>query len=287
MRETQKWIERPPGLLGKAMGFLGKPIDFAYARVPENIKESISNALYQVLTSVRDHSRSTVRTQGIYDQLSVLACQDVRTPQQAQRLPLAVVDQVARHTISGHRQLGMLQGGATGLAGLPGLVADIPSLYFLVFRTVQEVALTYGFPPDSESELDHVLKVVDVGHYLENDKKRKAMVELESLQDMMRQGVPMKDLERTVIAKSLQAFSRQLATAITRRKLAQTVAVIGAAVGASVNSALVGDVGDAAYYAYRRRFLLERVARRSAIPKYPTTEEAAPDPAPEATPPAE
>ena len=244
------------------MGLLGRPIDLAYRAVPASIKESVSQTLYQVLLQVRDHSRDTVRRQALYDRISQEVGLDASQPAYLARLPLKVVDLAAQRVLSAHRQLAVVQGGVTGAAGLPGLVADIPSLYFLIFRCVEEIACCYGFPADSEEERDHVLKVVDVGHFLESENKRKGMLELEDFDSLLRRGAPVKDLERTVVAKGLQNLSRQLGSRLVQRKLAQTVAVLGAVVGASVNAALVSDVGTTAIHAYRRRRLAQVAQRR-------------------------
>jgi TRAP-type mannitol/chloroaromatic compound transport system permease large subunit len=78
----------------------------------------------------------------------------------------------------------------------------------------------------------------------------------------MRRGAPVKDLERTVVAKSLQTLSRQLSSRLVQRKLAQTLLVVGALIGAGVNAALVSDVGITAIHAYRRRRLRQTALRR-------------------------
>lgn len=264
LKQTEAWIERPQGLVGKALGFLGKPLDMAYDRVPSGVKESIGQGIYGVLSKVANLSEGHVRPQDIFDKLSLEAGLDVTRVDQVSRLPIQALDKIARKVMNAHRATALVEGGATGAAGLPGLVADIPALYYLVFRCVQEVSLCYGFAPDAAGEMDHIFKVVDVGHYLESEKKRKGMLEIERLQDMIATNAPLKDVERTMIAKTLQTLARQLATAITRRKLAQTVAIVGGLVGASVNQALLGDVGDTAFYAYRRRFLMREAQARQA-----------------------
>ncbi len=83
------------------------------------------------------------------------------------------------------------------------------------------------------------------------------MSELESIQDMIRQGTPLKDLERFAVQKGLQALARSLGIALTQRKMAQSVVIVGGVVGAGVNLQLAGDIGEVAYHAYRRRFLQE------------------------------
>lgn len=246
------------------MQLLGAPLDYAYSKVPPRIKESISQSVYAVLAAVRESSGGTVNQQSLLDRISAEVGLDVSRLEQVFDHDIRHIDFVAQERLTANRRAAALEGGATGAAGLPGLVVDIPALYWLVFRTVQEISLCYGFPVDTAVEQAHVLKVVDVGHYLEKESKRRGMLELESVQSMIRDGVPVKDLERAVVAKGVQTLARHLSTGITRRKLAQTMALVGGVVGASVNHALVGDVGLTAYHAYRRRFLKEVALRRSS-----------------------
>ncbi len=37
------------------------------------------------------------------------------------------------------------QGGICGVVGLPGLIANIPALYTIVFRCIQQIALCYNY----------------------------------------------------------------------------------------------------------------------------------------------
>ena len=81
-------------------------------------------------------------------------------------------------------------------------------------------------------------------------------------QVLIRRGLPIQDLERAAVAKGLQALARKLTARLARRKVAPSIAVVGALIGAGVNRALVNDVGLTAFYSYRRRFLREVAERR-------------------------
>lgn len=253
--------------------------------IPESIRDGMNEAVLNTLVKVREHSKDTVRTKDVYDKLSISAGRDVRTPAQAQKLPIEVVDAAARKICSAHRNLAVVQGALPAWQACQDWWLDIPPLYFLIFRCVEEIARRYGYPPDNDDELNHVFQIVDVGHYLENDKKRAAMTELESMQDSIRQASPVKSIERTIV-KGLQNLSRQLTLSLLSRKAAQVVVFVGAAVGATVNAALLNDIGDTAYYAYRRRFLLDRADLRKAhaaaaqpevVPEPPTEPATAPE----------
>ncbi len=270
LKEIQDWIFQPPTLLSKAMILAGKPAELAYRLVPARMKESLGNAIYGVLGTLRDTSRTTVQPQILLDKISARLGQDVGThPEQIFQASIDRLDPLANECMRFNKATAAVEGGAAGAVGLPGLLADIPALYLLAFRTIQEVAICYGFSIQGPVEHAYMMKILDVGHYLENEQKRVGMEQLAGLEEMINQGAPLKDLERVSLAKGLQALARELSVALARRKMAQTVAVVGSVVGASVNYALVNDIGLTAFYAYRYRFLHavaeRRMKRRAAF----------------------
>jgi hypothetical protein len=264
LRETEEWVHAPQGLLGRALALASRPLDAAYQAVPAGLREALGEAIYKVLNGLLEGSRYTVNPRALWDRLSADVGHDVSSFQQVFKLDLAVLDRAAQDSLRAHRAAAAVEGGATGFMGLVGLVADVPALYGLLFRTIQEISIYYGFPVDSAAEKSHILKVLDVGHYLEDSSRRQGMLELASIQEMIHQGVPLKDAERLFLAKGLQQLARELALDLTRRKLGQTLAVVGSVVGAGMNYQLVTDVGQTAYHAYRRRHLMHLALARMA-----------------------
>lgn len=247
------------------MTLAGRPFERVYDALPESFREGLAQAIHQVLAAVRTTSEATFSRQGVLDRISASIGLDVGTePDQIFRADVRDLDRVARASVDFHRRAAAVQGAAAGFSGLFGLLADVPVLYALLCRCILEVATCYGFPVRGQAEEAHLLKVLDLGHFLEDERRRQGLAELEELQDMIRQGVPLKDLERLALAKGLQALSRQLAAGLVRRKAAQAVALVGGLVGAGVNHQLLTDVGTVAWQAYRRRFVVELAHRRLA-----------------------
>lgn len=256
LAETEDWMSAKPSRFKKLLGITAKPLEFAYDKVPDSLKENISAAILKVLSTMRDGSAGTVSKQKIYTKI-----EEIHGPLQGAGGPLRVnarvLDRVSRDLLKSARRGCAAEGAATGAVGLPGIIVDIPALYGLLFRMISEVATCYGFPIKPEQEKAHILKVLDIGHHLDSEAKRKGMGELQSIQDMIREGVAVKDLERFAVQKGLQALARHLGVNLTQRKLAQSVVLVGGVVGAGVNYQLAGDVGEVAFHAYRRRFLME------------------------------
>ena len=79
---------------------------------------------------------------------------------------------------------------------------------------------------------------------------------------MIRRNIPVVEVQRFAVQKGLQTLARHLGLALTQRKLAQTVVLVGGVIGAGVNRQLAGEVGEVAFHAYRRRQLIDRALLR-------------------------
>ena len=120
-----------------------------------------------------------------------------------------------------------------------------------------------GFPAHTPAEKRYLLQVVNVGHHLELRDRRCALLELEQLESELElKSESAEDLQRTMLAKSVQILAGKLASTLLQRKAAQSVAFVGGAVGAIINRQLMEDFGLTAMHAYRRRFLKRAASLR-------------------------
>lgn len=260
-QETEDWLNASASRFNRLLSVTRKPIEYAYSKVPETLRESIASTIFSVLSTVRDGTADLVSTSAVLDRLGPQS----HSPDGHLALGVRAVDDVAKSLISSSKNACTAEGAATGMAGLPGIVVDIPALYGLLFRMIAQVAACYGFPVETdEDERFHLLKILDVGHLQQPDERRGGMEELLQWHQSLGNEVAVFEAQRFAVEKGLQNLARQLGLALTQRKLAQTVALVGSVVGAGVNRQLAGEVGQVAFHAYRRRFLLETARRRQS-----------------------
>lgn len=252
LKEVEEWMSTRPGMVGRLFGLAGKPLDYAFSKIPQSIQDAINKAVLTALTTMRDGTAGLVSRKKIYGRIEDLAG-PLKGAGGLLRVNVRLIDRVARDLMTTNTNLCTAEGAVAGAAGLPGLAADIPALYGLLFKQIQEVATCYAFSVKPPRERDYILKILDIGHHLSCDKKKSGMAELESSQDMIRKGIPVQDMERYAV----NTMAKQFATALMRRKLAQSAFVVGSLVGAGVNRMMATDVGEVAFMAYRRRFLME------------------------------
>ncbi|MBI3924756.1 MAG: EcsC family protein [Armatimonadetes bacterium] len=265
LAEVDQWIDSGgTGAVARMLTFTHKPMEYAYQALPESVRESINRAISSTLHTMRDGSSVLVSRRSVLDRVASHSGQQVRGPRDLFYVSIRTLDVVATDYLNLARAGATIGGATAGTAGVVGLVADVPALYGILFKMIQEVAFVYGFHVKPPQEKAHILKVLDTGHYMEPEKKRRGMEELEALQDRIRQGIHTGDLDRYLLTKGLQTIARHLSISLAERKIGQTVFLVGGVIGAGVNHQLARDVGWVAYYAYRRRFLKELALRRMA-----------------------
>lgn len=262
LAETEQWLNAGPSRFKKVMSFTRKPIEFAYHKVPESLRESIASAILNVLTAVQDGSSSWTTSESVLDKVREQVG-PLNGPEELFQVPLQTLDGVVQTFLKNSKNACTAEGAVAGVAGLPGIVVDVPALYGLLFRMIAQVGLCYGFEVQPEEERTHMLKVLEIGHLTETEEKLKGMAEVDRLQEMIRQNLPVVEVQRFAIQKGLQTLARHLGLALTQRKLAQSVVLFGGVIGAGVNRQLAGEVGEVAFHAYRRRHLMERASLRS------------------------
>jgi hypothetical protein len=256
LAQSEDFFQQPDGRVRKALARLSRPLEAVLKRAPQGLQNAVANALDGVLTSVATGAEVGDYQRDLVDELCARAGQELEPWERIFTVPHTVVEGLARDKLATAKGLAVVQGGLTGLGGAAGLVADIPTLYYLLFRTVHQIAICFGHPASSDAERRYLLQVVNAGHHLEWRDRRCALLELDAL-ELESQQASSEDMQRTLLAKSIQQMARRLAGRLVTRKAAQTVALVGGAVGAAINRQLLEDVGLAAFHAYRRRFLFE------------------------------
>lgn len=264
LAEIQQWASRPPSRLDKALALVGKPIEKAYGLVPDAIKDGVTRALEGTLGMLRDGAGFTVSEGLVLGRLELPGGAKVTRLDQVRDLDIRALDRASSGILLSHAAAVAGIGGGAGAAGLPGLAADLPALYTLLFRMVLELGFLYGFDSHHPGERQLALRVLLSGHELGQMAKVGVLSEAIRVQRLLARRASWKELEKSLLVQAIQQIARKLGVKVVKRKLAQAVIVVGALVGAGGNYALAQDVGVTAFQAYRLRFLHRRATERQA-----------------------
>lgn len=133
----------------------------------------------------------------------------------------------------------------------------------------------YGYDASLLHERHYALTVMGVAGALTESGKAAAVAEVTRVGGMVAKKKTWEQLSQSQLVKTLQQAARKFGQDLTKKKLGQIVFAVGVLVGGCVNTWYLNRVTNAAYYAYRERFLKDR-ARLTSSQRHPG-EEAMPD----------
>ncbi|MGB1581211.1 MAG: EcsC family protein [Nevskiales bacterium] len=151
-------------------------------------------------------------------------------------------------------------GAVSGVAGMPGLVLDIPTLILQSLIGIHRTGLCYGYDCMDDSASGFALAIFALASANTLPEKQAAWaalvamhsLEAEALRDGLEAAVA-RQLGKGSVAAGMQNLARQLGVNLGRRKAAAVVPVLGALVGGSINAWVMHDLMRVARYAFIAR----------------------------------
>ena len=259
-RGISEWESAGPGYLAQVGDFILSPVEKALDTVaPEGVQEAVAKAIEMFLNGISIASRK------LTDAEEIRSCAE--RAQNGNKLNLRALDEVAKHYWNWHIGYAVAEGGATGATGIAGLVADIPALFTIAIRLIQQVATCYGYDVYRDNEHEYVLHVLRAGSTGDIKAKVEFLIGLKQIEQVllkvawkqMNEALARKEISQVAALAALRQFAKSLGVQMTKRKALQTIPVVGALVGASFNATFINDVGRAAYMSYRRRWIQEHI----------------------------
>ena len=252
-RAIERWRVQPPDWGTQAMAGPSRIAALAAQRlVPES-------ALRAALRGV-DHAagwsaarQDVLRAAGV-DSLEALA-----------QLSLEDCDRLARRVELRAMALGGTGGALFGIAGAPGMAADVPTLLTLALRTIHRTAFCYGEDWRDDQQRRLAIGVFALASANSTEEKRQAWSALHDADDFFdaawRDGVERvaeRQIAKEAAQFSMKTLAQRIGINLGRRKVLGVLPLIGAAIGGAVNAGYVHDIASVARYALQHRWLLAR-----------------------------
>ena len=137
-------------------------------------------------------------------------------------------------------------GAAGGFGGLPSAIVELPITTTILFRSIQDIAASYGFDPTHEDTRADCLQVfASAGPLAEDDGTDLSFLS-------MRMG-----LTGASVQTLLKQIAPRLAAVLGQKLAAQTVPVLGAATGAAINLSFTRYYQEVAHVHFGLRKLAE------------------------------
>lgn len=243
-------------LARQATDLVMRPVDALVERtVPPEVVDRLSDAIAEALGRLNEASAWTFEEEDVLAKarargLAVERLSDLRDR------PLETLDPLARSFFSQNTLLAAIEGGGASLGGPLFIAADIPLLFTINFRLLQQVGGAYGFPLRAPEFRPLVVAVFNAAASGSPEAKHEALRELSVAAAAFAHetGYRGRRLEGTFRDQN-RHVPRELAKNLAARKLAQLVPVAGAAVGAGVNYWFTEQTATTAYMLFRALYL--------------------------------
>lgn len=276
-------IHDSPGA-SKAVGAVGGAFTKAATGVLKAVSATAQTALPdgRVLNKFKAHDDSIAEVADIRKlDLSVIDKARPRKLDALYSLPAALEGAASGFVISGGEALaGLGSVAGVGVGGVPGfgvvaatMGGDAAFVLAASSRVVAHTALYYGYDPADIGEQMFMMSVISLGTSVKTSTKYLAYRELSQLAQMLARRATWKALNEKLLVKIAQKFATDMTVRLTQRKLGQAVPVAGILIGAGLNYLLIDQIADAANWAYRERFLTDKMGDTSGFwlpPQEPT-----------------
>jgi hypothetical protein len=262
------WRNQSPGLATRTIGKAAGPLAEAAEKIIPGVALRIGlDATHAAAVKLSD--RKSILKRG-----GVAAIEDLR------RADLELCDRLAGQSGRWATLAAGGSGALFGIAGGLGMVADLPTLLTLTFRTIHRTALCYGedlTPPERRGLPVAVFALASANSM---DEKREALHAIDAVAEEGGgeagvEGISraaQRELAKDSVAFSLNNLGKTLARNLGWRKAGESLPLIGAFVGGSVNAWYLHDLARASRYTFQLRWLRQKYGHEHALPHHPAAE---------------
>ncbi|WP_313799813.1 EcsC family protein [Cytobacillus sp.] len=181
---------------------------------------------------------------------------EVKNLEDVAAIPILEMDQAVTKLTGNRKRLATVQGASTGIGGIFTLTIDIPLLLGMQLKTLQDIAICYGYNPEDKKERMYIVKVLQ---FVSSDiVGKKAILNQLSLIDS-----PEDEQAKREVISELQGWREVVFTyrdQVGWKKLFQMIPIAGLLFGAFINRSAVNDIAEAGMMLYRKRRIKERLA---------------------------
>ena len=250
-REIERWQRGDDSLFRQMFNAAMTPLDWLSEQMisPEMLDQadSLVGKFFAVLG---DASEWTVTPDTVAAEAKALGIA-VDSVAGLRECDLESLDRLARSQFADSTLAAAVQGGGMGLGGVALVLADIPLLFAINLRLTQRVAAAYGFDLRGPEYRPLVMCVFNVAASGAAAARHQALREASVAASALSGPGDYQGRVSGSFAAQNRHIPREIAKHVVSRKLAQTIPVAGAAVGAGINYWFTTQTADAAYMIMR------------------------------------
>ncbi|MDR0126967.1 MULTISPECIES: EcsC family protein [Bacillus] len=181
------------------------------------------------------------------------ADESIQRIEDIENAPIEVMDAISEHMGKNRTNLATVQGATTGVGGMFTLAADIPAVLGLSLKTLQDIAVTYGYDPKNKEERVFIIKCLQLNS-ADVVGKKSILKELKSYhasEGKHENMISQIQGWREVVYNYRDSFGW--------KKLFQLVPIAGILFGAVSNRSQLKGIAETGMMQYRKRRILTRL----------------------------
>jgi hypothetical protein len=216
---------------------------------PSFIHKKVGQLLDEIGSYIQTGGQYLVQEQKI---LSKFSKNDTTPPlEQVKHFPIETMDRVCDEIVQARATFAQYQGATTGVGGIFTLAIDIPALLGLALKTLQEIAIAYGYDPKEKKERIFIIKCLQFSS-ADMVGKKAILEQLTSFNN-----------EHQQVFSQLQGWREVMMTFRDQygwKKLLQMIPIVGIIFGAMFNKSMIENIAEAGKMLYRKRRILEKLS---------------------------
>lgn len=266
LNEIEEWKNQKEGFLSKMLTKVGKPFEWIYNNVlPNSVEKTITKAVLGFMEMLKDAAFWTYSNSGFVKEAKKIDIEIVDY-RDLENENLETCDKIARRYFSSNKLIALLEGFGCGLGGFVLIAADIPALFTISFRAVQQIGSSYGFDMEDPDMFPVVMSVFNAGSAASSTAKAAAIADMRvAAKAYTKNWTYKKVAERTqtgvitnVLKQRTKHLPKDIANNVTKRKLSQAIPIVGGVIGAGFNYWFLSTTVRGAYMIFRDMYLTRK-----------------------------
>ena len=254
-REIETWQNGNASFFSQAINWAMQPVDWVVRQIiSEEIMEEVDTAVSRSLSLLNDASKWTLDRPDVLVRARKLGI-ELETLDDLRECELEKLDKLARSYFSENTILAAVEGGGTGLGGVVFIAADIPLLFAINLRLIQQIGAAFGFPMNGPEYSPVALSIFNVAASGSREAKNSALREISVAAAAIAGDQGYRGRVSGTFRDQNRHLPREIAKNIVGRKLAQTIPIAGAAIGAGVNYWFTTETAESAYMLFRALYV--------------------------------
>lgn len=248
-QEQRLFIHKEPGLVkSKIDPVVGR----LQAVIPEKLKTTLEAAFLKGFGLIFEKGLPFIEK--TYDKEKLNQEYDIHNyaaRQYPSRKHMKRLDKPADRSKLLNSTIAVMEGGVLGLLGI-GL-PDIPIFLAVMIKTINEIAISYGYSYEGEEEKAYILNIISGALSINDDRK----IYLDMADELGRKidtGIVMDTNLQTRMEETSNILVDEMLTA----KFIQGIPIVGV-IGGIVNHAIIKKVSGCAKLKYKKRYLLKQM----------------------------